>query len=227
MRTYWIALVLAQVLVFGCESAEERCNTARVAAHDAWAAYVTVIDAAASATDSRRESAIAAAAPVRDAECTAAWMAYTDELGATDDAGAFRHGVVGFAVAAIAITQAAAAERAHSSTCALQLSTSALRQETEGVASGAIPSALVDARTARIASAVAAYHAAVDDAEAAATRTVELRRTAHAALNAATGSAIAARDAARAVPDDIEHAQRAHAHDLAGASWEACQRVDP
>lgn len=43
-RLVWMIVLLT--LLLGCESDEETCNNARVAAHDAWAAYMTDLEAA-------------------------------------------------------------------------------------------------------------------------------------------------------------------------------------
>jgi hypothetical protein len=100
-------------------------------------------------------------------------------------------------------------------------------KEAAAVASGVIPSALVQQRDTAILAATQAYDATVGPARLRRDWTAQQSANVRAALGRAIGPAIAARDAARLVTDDPTHPQSATARAAAEVSWLACQSVAP
>lgn len=221
-RTAAAAVTLAGLLI-GCESAEERCNAARVSAHDAWSRYTALVQGDAAAASAAYTAAEPGARIVRDEACRAAWSQYMSDLmeahaAATDEAARLQ-----FLVAGAGVMSAMNAD----TPCADTRSETARGTEGRFVAAGGVGAGLVARRTTAMTSATATYEAlAVPLLLARRDETAARASSAARAQSLATGPAIAARDAYLAVPED-PRPERAAAWAASEASWEACQAVDP
>lgn len=215
-------VVCATLSNSGCESDQEKCNAARVRAHDAWTAYATLAQGEAERTAQAFNSAEAPARTARDQACVAAWNAYSTEL-AQRDGESLRHGGLGLAIGVLVVAHL---ERS-TTPCEDPRPAETQAQETRAVNAGEIPQALIRTRSDALRRAQADYEQAVGSLRQRRDRAATLALAAATARDQATERAIPARDAFRAVPEDAEHPERQAAWEASEAAWEACQNVDP
>lgn len=200
-------LCLAVGLIGGCQSAEEECNEARVAAHDAWSQYIVVA--------------------AREVEEAQAREAEHDPLAI--QAAAERSARAEFREHVQALNIDLATDDADDPLAGLDVP-DALPSDDVLRARG-VPEHLFQQRDRALAAARQAHRDALEaqvrESGRAAVAEDRLQR-ARQALDAARGPAIAARDAYRDVPTGDEVPPELEAAIAASnTSWDACQSVDP
>jgi hypothetical protein len=219
-----LVLVVSSVLglfATGCSDPVADCNLARVNAHDAWDRYARVTIAEMTVAQRSYAAEEPPARAARDEACRRARLAWSDAVARNPD-GTLRQSAIAVVAATIS-TAMMAGVGGEATTDPCSDPRFATPNEREGLASGEIPRDVTDRRDAQIREAVARYEAVV-----APLREAEHRHSlVAAALAVSTGSAIPARDAARAVLADTAHPEAAAASAAAEAAWEACREVDP
>lgn len=236
MRDRWLWMAALLVLLVGCESGEEQCNEAKVAAHDAWVAYGRTLHEAGIGIPRPEDASVLRAR--RDA--LDRWATRLRDGARSGDPPGIRAALSGGAPSGVDLTRPEwvavqeSLERAETAMASTDVPIATYTQAIE-VLSAAVGSAVqsIDAEVDRIEGRLEALArdrnlydlivAAHDD------RVAEARRLAA----AARGSAIAFRDAVARVRERSGHGNAQVEElwrDALAASdrhWEVCHRVDP
>lgn len=199
---------LTLLLLCGCQSDEERCNEARVAAHDGLAGYATELDAEAAAADEAFNAANVPAQAEFLRARRAAWEACRSEVTQR-----FRtqHGFLYTVNSAIDYS----------------LGRNPRFDDQEVDTLRGVPQPIKARLREALQRARAVREQAIGEVRATRDAARQRARLAHDAAKAASGGAIAARDTARAALEEGEGAAAEAARASTEVAWEACREVDP